>query len=77
MKLRVELQGYLDQYSPMDTDVFDYEMPDGATVADLVRKLNVPADLAAVIIVGDSNTTAAHVLADGERITIVPPLAGG
>ncbi len=77
MKLRVELQAYLQQYSPNDTDRFDYEMPDGATAGDLIRKLNVPEDLASVIIVGDANTSTAHVLSDGDNVTIVPPLAGG
>jgi sulfur carrier protein ThiS len=77
MKVRVELQTYLEQYSPVDTDVFDYEVPYGATVADLIRKLNIPEDLASVIIVGDTNATTSHVLSEGDRVTIVPPLAGG
>lgn len=77
MKLRVELQAYLQQYSPDDISVFEYEMPDGATAGDLIRKLNVPEDLASVIIVGDANTSTVHVLNDGDHVTIVPPLAGG
>jgi molybdopterin converting factor small subunit len=77
MKVRVELQAYLLQYSPDDIAVFDYEMPEGASVGDLIRRLHVPEDLASVIIVGDSNTTTAHVLTEGDRVTLVPPLAGG
>ena len=77
MKLRVELQAYLQQYSPDDISVFEYEMPDGTTTGDLIRKLNVPEDLASVIIVGDANTNTAHLLSDGDNVTIVPPLAGG
>ena len=77
MKLRVELQAYLQQYSPNDTDLFDYEMPDGSTSGDLVRKLGVPEELASVIIVSDTNTTMSHPLNDGDQVTIVPPLAGG
>jgi molybdopterin converting factor small subunit len=77
MKLRVELQAYLQQYSPNDTDLFDYEMPDGSTSGDLIRKLGVPEELASVIIVGDANASSAHVLSDGDNVTIVPPLAGG
>jgi len=77
MKLRVELQAYLQQYSPNDTDVFDYEMPDGSTTGDLIHKLGVPEDLASVIIVSDTNANASHRLNDGDRITLVPPLAGG
>jgi len=77
MKLRVELQAYLKQYSPDDIDTFDYELPDGSLVADLIKKLRVPEELASVIIVGNANAGYTHPLADGDRVTIVPPLAGG
>jgi molybdopterin converting factor small subunit len=77
VKLRVELQAYLQQYSPDDTEKFDYEMPEGSTVGDLMRKLHVPQDLASVIIVSDANTDSSHPLRDGDRVTLVPPLAGG
>lgn len=77
MKLRVELQAYLEQYSPNANDRFDYEMPDGSRVQDLVQKLGVPAEMASIIIVGDTNADPTHVLADGDRVTLIPPLAGG
>jgi molybdopterin converting factor small subunit len=77
MKLRVELQAYLQQYSPNGSDVFDYEMPEGSNVTDLICKLNVPGDLASVIIVGNTNAGASHPLSEGDMVTVVPPLAGG
>ena len=77
MKLKVELQAYLEQYSPNGNDAFDYEMPEGSRVMDLVRKLGVPEELASIIIVGDMNADPEHALADGDRVALIPPLAGG
>ena len=77
MKVKVELQAYLEQYSPNGNDLFDYEVPDGARVLDLVTKLGIPGDLASVIIVSDQNTDPSYVLKDGDRVILIPPLAGG
>jgi molybdopterin converting factor small subunit len=77
MKVKVELQAYLEQYSPNGNDIFDYEVPDGARVLDLVTKLGIPGDLASVIIVSDQNTDPSHELKEGDRVILIPPLAGG
>ena len=77
MKVRVELQAYLDQYSPNGQETFDYEVPDGARVKDLVVKLGMPEELASVIIVGETNANPSHALNEGDRVTLIPPLAGG
>lgn len=77
MKVRVELQAYLEQYSPDGETVFDCELPEGSSVKDLVRKLGVPEELASVVIVSDANVDLSHVLQDGDRVTLIPPLAGG
>ena len=77
MKVKVELQAYLEQYSPNGNDLFDYELPEGASVGDLVARLGMPPDLASVIIVSDQNTDPSHTLKEGDRVTLIPPLAGG
>ncbi len=77
MKVKVELQAYLEQYSPNGHDLFDYEIPEGASVQDLVVKLGMPAELASVIIVGNTNADPSHALNEGDRVTLIPPLAGG
>lgn len=77
MKLTVELQAYLLQYSPDEISVFEYEMPDGSTVADLTQKLGVPPEQTSMIVVSDEARPVEHVLADGDRVTLVPPMAGG
>jgi molybdopterin converting factor small subunit len=77
MKVKVELQAYLEQYSPNGNDLFEYEVPDGASVQDLVTKLRIPPDLASVIIVGDQNTDQSYALKEGDHVIVIPPLAGG
>jgi sulfur carrier protein ThiS len=77
MKLTVELQSYLLQYSPDEIAVFEYEVPDGASVAELTRKLGVPEELASVIMVSGEAKSPEHVLVEGERVTLIPPIAGG
>ena len=77
MKVHVELQAYLDQYSPNGQGDFDYEIADGARVQDLIIRLGVPEELANVIIVGNTNAGYEHRLSEGDRVTLIPPLAGG
>ena len=48
MKLTIELQAYLMQYSPVGKATFDYEMPDGAKVWDVIKKLGVPDELSII-----------------------------
>jgi molybdopterin converting factor small subunit len=77
MKVKVELQAYLEQYSPNGNDIFDYEVPDGSRVLDLITKIGIPGDLASVIIVSDQNTDPSYALKEGDRVILIPPLAGG
>jgi sulfur carrier protein ThiS len=77
MKLTVELQAYLMQYSPNGKSVFEYDLPEGASVTTLVDKLGVPDELASVVIVSDENVDPTHELRDGDRVTVIPPLSGG
>lgn len=77
MKLTVELQGFLKDYSPAGDRVFEYDLPDGSSVNTLVDRLGVPDELASVVIVSDENVEPSHTLRDGDRVTLIPPLSGG
>ncbi|HEY5640895.1 MAG TPA: MoaD/ThiS family protein [Dehalococcoidia bacterium] len=77
MKITVELRGYLDQYAPGDESTFPYEMPAGATVRDVLDRLQITDELASAVIVGGEATDVEHSLAEGDRLTLIPPLAGG
>ena len=77
MRIKVELQAYLEQYSPHGEPVFEHELPEGASVGHLIRSLGIPEELASVIIVNDRDVGPEHRLHEGDRVTMIPPLAGG
>ena len=77
MRVKVEFQAYLEQYSPNGQTAFDYDLPQGADVNQLIRSLGVPEELASVIIVNDTSAGPEHPLREGDRVTVIPPLAGG
>ncbi|MCH8813812.1 MAG: MoaD/ThiS family protein [Chloroflexi bacterium] len=77
MKLNVELQIYLKEYSPNGAAKFDYELADGSSVMTLVDALGVPDELANIVIVEGESTDHAHKLKDGDHVILIPPLAGG
>lgn len=77
MKVRVQLESYLDQYAPGDEPRFSLEISDGATVGDLLRKLGVPGEQAAVLTLGDEAVDMTQQLKEGDRVTVIPPVAGG
>ena len=77
MKITVELRGYLAQYAPGEDATFSCEMPDGATVRDVLDRLQITDELAAAVIVGGEASDTARTLAEGDRLTLMPPLAGG
>lgn len=77
MRVTVDLQAYLEQYSPNGQSVFECTLPEGATAQTLVRRLNVPEELASVVIVNEGSADFADPLHDGDRVILIPPLAGG
>lgn len=52
------------------------ELPDGATVADVLSELDVP-DLPIVISVNDQQADSSTALHDGDEVEIIPAVAGG
>ncbi len=77
MKVTVELQAYLEQYSPDGQAAFEYTLPEGATVQTLVRQLSIPEEMASVIVLNARSVYFEDALQDGDRVTMIPPLAGG
>ena len=56
---------------------FDVELPEGATVADLIRELELPDKEVKLIFVNALFRDRDHVLADGDEVGIFPPVGGG
>ncbi len=58
-------------------EAFAVQVPDGATVADLIRLLGLPEDQARIVFVNAVASEQGHVLSDGDQVGIFPPVGGG
>lgn len=79
MKIEVRLFANLADYLPPGTrgSSASVEVPDGATVADLVRRLAIPDELPRLMLVNGRDAGAEWRLAPGDVVSLIPPLAGG
>lgn len=75
VRLFANLARYLPPGSRGDTAILD--LPEEATVDDLVRRLAIPADLPGLLLVNGREAPADRRLHPGDIVSIVPPLAGG
>jgi molybdopterin synthase sulfur carrier subunit len=55
----------------------EVELPDGATVGQLVEKLQLPADQVKVVFVNHTVQEHGRKLEDGDRVAVFPPVGGG
>lgn len=54
------------------------ELPDAATLADLIHHLDIPPDLAQMVLVnGEQTREFGNALTAGDQVSIFPPVAGG
>jgi molybdopterin converting factor small subunit len=79
MKISVGLYAILQKYLPANNTGrrCDVEVEDGATVADLLQLLKVPATLAALRLVNGVQSKPDKQLSDGDNVSIFPQIAGG
>ena len=79
MKVEVRLFATLQSYLPADArgDGVSVDLPPGATVADVVASLNIPSDVACLIVVNGRDADPEQVLVPGDELALFPPLAGG
>ncbi len=73
-KLFASLQRYagVKAGSPIDLD-----LPDGATVADLMQHLRVPSEEVRLVYVNGCAHSEDWQLASGDEVGIFPPIGGG
>jgi molybdopterin converting factor small subunit len=75
VRLFATLTQFLPAGSTAGTAVLD--LPDGATIADLTRRLGIPPGLERVLLLNGANVGADARLRSGDVVDIFPPLAGG
>jgi sulfur carrier protein ThiS len=67
-------------YSGLRIDRFaeaEVELPDGAAVADLLDKLQIPLQDIGIVVVNARSGTFQQKLQADDRITLIPPIGGG
>lgn len=77
MLIRVRLHGHLHIYTESKKPEFELELPNGATLEELIRTLKIPdAEIWVVSLNGRSASTSAY-LSDGDAVSVFPPVGGG
>ena len=84
MRVHVRLFASLrDRLPAADRGRCEVELPDGATLADLIDHFQIPDPLAQMVLVDGQQAPrkqgerAARPLRDGETVSIFPPVSGG
>ena len=77
MMIDVYLLGYLAGFSPTKQEKFKQEVNGEATVDQILREIEFPADLEKVVLVNGRHADASTRLADGDEIFVFVPAAGG
>jgi len=77
--IRAKLFATLRRYYPHlgIGKAMEVELPDGATVSQLIEQLQLPAGEIKVIFVNSIVRNVDHPLADGDEIGIFPAVGGG
>ena len=78
VRVEVHLHADLERYAPSGRrGVVVLVLPLGARVADVLREVALPADRRVLVGLNGAAAPLEHVLEDGARIDLVPPIAGG
>jgi sulfur-carrier protein len=79
MRVQVKLFATLRKYMPAGSagDTLTVDVPEDATVADLVARLGIPVDHARMAVAAGEQLDLAARLPVGLEINLFPPLAGG
>lgn len=79
MRVEIRLFATLAAYLPPGTagDSAELTAPEGATVGDIARLLRIPSAVPCLTVVNGRDAAPDQPLADGDVITMFPPLVGG
>jgi molybdopterin converting factor small subunit len=81
MKIEVKLFANLRKLLPPHThgSTATLEVDEGLTVAGLLEQLQVPKEMAQLVLVNGVNIEREHgrTLAEGDTVSVFPPVAGG
>lgn len=75
MHLTATLRTYLPVGTAGDSIVLD--LPEGATVDQVVHSLRIPSELERLTVVNGRDAAPDQPLSEGDVLSLFPPLAGG
>lgn len=74
VNIMIKLFATLREYGPA---VQEKDVPEGASVGDIVRELNIAADFPMIRLVNGEFAELRTVLKEGDVVALFPPIAGG
>jgi sulfur-carrier protein len=79
MNVEIRLFATFREYLPPGSDMFSFSrhLDKPATVGEIMHDLKLPDDIPKIIIVNGIHATPENVLAEGDVLSIFPPVAGG
>lgn len=79
MRVEVRLFATLRDDAPQDAvaGVFAAELPDGATIGELLGEIGIAAEKIHLRMVNGVGVEECHVLKDRDRVGLFPPVGGG
>ncbi|MFQ5791090.1 MAG: MoaD/ThiS family protein [Acidobacteriota bacterium] len=81
MKIEIKLFANLKRLLPTHAEgsAATIEVEDGLTVAGLIEQLQIPKEMAQLVLVNGVNIEGEYsrVLQEGETVSVFPPVAGG
>ncbi len=75
--IRIDLKLFvtLSKYHPCGGGFYDIE--DGTTVAAMIRDLGIVEDTVKLIFINGKKAMPDHVMCEGDRVGLFPPVGGG
>ncbi|MBE0616756.1 MAG: MoaD/ThiS family protein [Proteobacteria bacterium] len=67
----------LREHLPREPSPYPTEVPDGATVAQILTLYRVPLDKPKILLVNGRHASLDQPLAHGDTLSVFPPVAGG
>jgi len=75
MEVEVNLYGAFRKYA--EENKFKVEIDPGMSVAALLEKLNIPAEVYMMVLVNQLKVNLDHPLSSGDKVHIFQPVGGG
>ena len=77
MKVKVRLLANFKEYGPGGESHFELQLDPGSTMDSLFFKLQVPSTVSRIMLLNGKHAREDTHLAEGDTITLFPPIEGG